>query len=442
MSDTVSPDPGATAVPPDSEPPAARPGTPIRVVALVLLVGLLLGVGTLVLTRTSPPPARLVTASGVDVTSVVQGNSAFALDLFRPLRGSPGNLFFSPYSVSTALAMAYAGARGNTQQQMAKVLHFPSNQEQVHLAFAELQAGLDRIQQSGDVTVRIANSLWAQQGCAFLDAYVSLAKTSYGCLVAAVDYGDPQRACRQINQWVEQQTAHRIRDLLTPDSLDASMALVLVNAVYFKGKWEKQFSRSSTSDGPFHLTRSDSVLTPMMRQFTKAKYAESGSVQMLELPYVGNAISMLVLLPRAVDGLDELETNLSSDKITAWRARLQEQSVQIFLPRFTMTTHLELGKVLQTMGMTDAFHLPSADFTGVTGKADLFITAVLHQAFVETNEEGTEATAATALPTGRSKSSGKVPPTFLADHPFLFLIQENRTGSILFLGRVSDPTKS
>ena len=382
-------------------------------------------------------------ASPAQVRGVVQGNTTFALDLYQQLRKAEGSLFFSPYSLSTALAMVYAGAKDATRQQMAQVLHFPSDQDQPHAAFAQLQAHLESLQQAGDITIGMANSLWVQDGYSLLQEYLTLVKQHYGVSVTPLDYRDPQRACKRINEWVEQKTNGKIKDILEPSALNELTRLILVDAIYFKGSWQTSFNARFTGSLPFHITTSRSVNSPTMTGTLKARYSQTKSLQILELAYVGGSTSMLVLLPDKIDGLSDLEASLSPENLTEWRSGLRETKVAVFLPKFTMTSQYQLDQTLQVMGMTDAFKMSQANLAGMTGKPDLHISAVIQKAYVEVNEEGTEATAATTM-IGSTKSRGfrppREPPTFRADHPFLFLIQENLTGSILFMGRVTDPT--
>lgn len=378
-----------------------------------------------------------------DVETLVRGNSAFTLDLYQQLRRADGNLFFSPYSISSALAMAYAGARVNTQEQMGRTLRFSLPQEKLHPAFAEVQSRLSKLREGGTIKLNVANSLWPQQDDRFLDEYLSLVKKYYGVSITPVDYKNARETARKmINKWVEEKTENKITNIIQPGVLDSLTRLVLVNAIYFKGKWTKQFKPSETKNEPFFVSPETSVQAPLMRQMQKFKYAELDSLQILELPYLGNDLSMLVLLPRERNGLDQLESHLSLENFMRWKGALREQKVQVFLPKFKTTTLFNLSNTLAAMGMVDAFDRTKADFSGMDGKPNwLYIGAVLHKAYVDVNEEGTEAAAATVV-SGVAMGVPKPPPIFRADHPFLFLIQENQNGSILFMGRIKDPTKT
>ncbi len=370
------------------------------------------------------------------------GNTAFALDLYAKLKTTDGNLFFSPYSISTALAMTYAGARGDTATQMAKVLHFPAAQDRLHPAFAALESNLKAIQKKGKVRLDVANSLWPQQKYPFLPEYLSLLKRYYGTSVTPLDYVNaPEAARKTINDWVERKTNRKITDLIQPGMLTALTRLVLANAVYFKGKWTDPFDPSGTSDQPFHLSTNKDVMCRLMLHEGDYAYNETPDLQALALPYVGDDLSMIILLPRKTDGLSALESELTPAKLTEWVGPLAERKVDVFLPKFKFTRGFSLEKTLAAMGMTDAFSF-KADFSGMDGRTNwLFISEVVHKAFVDVNEEGTEAAAATVVVIAENAMPESIPAVFRADHPFLFLIRDRHTGSILFMGRVMDPTR-
>jgi serpin B len=373
------------------------------------------------------------------VRATVHGNTAFALDLYGQLRAQEGNLFFSPYSISTALAMTYAGARGDTEAQMAHALRFDLDQEKLHPAFAALDAILKEVQAAGDVQLSVANALWPHVDYPFLPSFLELVEANYGVSLTALDYvADPEGARLQINAWAEAQTQDKIKNLIPPNIINQLTRLVLTNAIYFKGNWAKQFDKAQTQDAPFTVQPGQQVVVPMMAQKLECGYGEAEGVQILELPYVGRSLSMLVLLPSEVAGLASLEARLTPQVLQGWTQRLWETEVQVFLPRFKVEAAFRLDDALKALGMVDAFDDLRANFAGLDGKAWLVISAVLHKAFVEVNEEGTEAAAATAVVMAL-RAVARPEPIFRADHPFLFLIRENSTGSVLFLGRVVDP---
>ena len=373
-----------------------------------------------------------------DEKALVTGDNAFALDLYGKLKEEGGNLFFSPFSISTALGMTYAGARGNTEAQMAKVLHFDLPQEKLHPAFKSLLDGLRARQKVGGYELSVANALWGQQGDSWLKAFLDVTRGNYGAGLQEVDFaGDTEAARQAINDWVEKETREKIKDLLLKGDVGRETALVLTNAIYFKGEWASQFRKYWTRPGPFTLSDGSKVEVPMMHQSGEFPYMETEDLQVLELPYVKGHLSMIVLLPRKVDGLGALEASLTADKLEGWLGELHKEEVSVILPKFQMTSRFELSEVLKALGMTDAFSLPPADFSGMGGSKDLDISKVIHKAFVDVNEEGTEAAAATHVVLARE---GPPVRPVRADHPFLFLIRDNASGSILFMGRVTDPT--
>lgn len=384
-------------------------------------------------------PVREVVPS-TETHEVVMGNTAFATDLYAKLKNEKDNIFFSPYSISTALAMTYAGARGNTAEQMTKVLHFAVPQNRLHPTFAALEAELNAIQKKGKIQLSIANSLWPQKGYPFLPEYVDLLKRHYGTTVTPLDYAGATEAARKtINDWVETKTNRKITDLIKPGVLDSLTRLVLANAVYFKGNWISQFDSKQTAEQPFHTAPNKQVKCQLMARKGTYAYAETPELQVLELPYAGDDLSMIALLPMKTDGIGALEADLTAVKLTEWTKALRKCDVMVSLPKFKLTCEFSLKKTLTAMGMADAFS-GNADFSGMDGCRSLFISVVLHKAYVDVNEQGTEAAAATAVGVPLGGASEPV-SVFRADHPFVFLIRDKHNGSILFLGRVTDPTK-
>lgn len=377
--------------------------------------------------------------AAADNAALVASNNAFACDLYGQLSAQPGNVFLSPYSISTALAMTYGGARGETAMQMAKVLHFGERNEAVHPSFAGFQGGLNAIQQKGDIQLAIANSLWPQQGYAFLPAFTQLCQTHYQATPTPVDFATHTDEAREtINQWVSEKTNGKIQKLFKPGALDPATRLALVNAIYFKGNWAEKFDPKQTRKEAFHLADGKTSQAELMHATNRVLYAETPELKMIGLPYAGNALSMLVFLPRKADGLAAFEAKLSTQNLAEWSKSLRQKEVSYWLPKFKMTSQFALGSTLSKMGMADAFDASKADFSGMNGKRDLFIGAVVHKAFVEVNEEGTEAAAATGIGIGVTSIPAE-PPVFRADHPFLFAIRDNKSGSLLFLGRVVNP---
>jgi serpin B len=346
---------------------------------------------------------------------VVDGNTNFALNLYQELKENEGNLFFSPYSISTALAMTYAGARGNTEVQMAKTLNFPLGQEALHPVFSVLETRIEAVQKQGLVQLLIANSLWPQIGYSFLEEFLSRTEEFYRARITPVEYGDPEAARMKINKWVAEKTEDRIKNLIPPRLLDPLTTLVLVNAIYFKGDWANQFDPELTQPATFWVEADTETEVSMMNQQQDFYYSETESLQVLELPYEGEELSMVVLLPKEKDGLEELEDVLTLEHLDLWMSGMWKTEVLVSLPKFG----------------------GDADFSGMDGTRALAISEVVHKAFIEVNEEGTEAAAATAVVMARSIP----PPTpiFRADHPFLFLIRDTKSESVLFLGRLVNP---
>lgn len=373
-----------------------------------------------------------------DPGSLVRGNTQFALDLYAKLMSREGNLFLSPYSISSALAMTYGGARGNTAKEMADVLGFTLKDDVIHATFGALTDSLNEKGRLGDFELSVANALWGHKGHGFLDSFLDLARY-YGAGLNQVDFErDTEGARRTINAWVEKETRDKIKELIKPGVLSAATRLVLTNAIYFKGNWASKFEEKYTKDEIFKTAGDVPVMTPMMHKTGEFGYMETDTFQALELPYVGDDLSMVVLLPRETEGLGALEKSLAVESLDAWMAKISKQEVIVSLPKFKMTSEFDLAGVLQAMGMKDAFRPEAADFSGMTGRKDLFIDAVVHKAYVDVNEEGTEAAAATGVVMKLTAVRDRQ-PVFKADHPFLFVIRENASGSILFMGRVMNP---
>lgn len=378
-------------------------------------------------TSANPSPAQVV----------VRGNTAFALDLYAQLKGGKGNLIFSPYSISSAMAMIYAGGRGQTESQIAETLHFRLPRETLHTAFLELQDDLNEVQKPGSIQFLIANAIWPHNAYSFKKAFLGLLETHYRASITPVDYIDHLEEARQtINRWVEKKTMDQIKELIRPGILNALTRMVLTNAIYFKGNWNSQFSDKSTKTMPFNVTSTQSVMIPMMYQTQEFGYHADETIQVLEMGYEGNRISMLVLLPLQKDGITNLEKNLNARQLQQWTDQIQKQKVETWFPKFKLTSSFDLNDPLLALGMLDAFG-KKADFSGMDGTRRLYLSAVVHKAFVEVNEEGTEATAATGGVI--STTSAPILPQFRADHPFLFLIRDTVSKSILFIGRVVQP---
>jgi len=379
-----------------------------------------------------------------DLAELVEGNSAFAFDLYQVLRGGNGNLFYSPYSISLALAMTYAGARGETEGQMAEALHFLLSQERLHPAFNALDLelasrGEGAAGKDGEgFRLNIVNAIWGQKGYAFLSEFLDVLAENYGAGLRPLDFVNASEEARvTVNDWVSEQTEGRIEDLIPPGVIDALTRLVLTNAIYFNAAWSQPFEPRLTEEGTFHLLDGGKVTVPMMAQTESFSYAEGQGYQAVELPYDGWEISMVILLPEA-GGFEAFEDSLDAERVDAVLKELARRQVALTMPKFEFESDFSLNEALSAMGMPVAFS-GEADFSGMTGSRDLFISEVIHKAFVSVDEAGTEAAAATAVVIAEL-AMPEEPVTFTVDRPFLFLIRDMETGTVLFVGRVVDPS--
>jgi serpin B len=378
-----------------------------------------------------------------DIAQLIEGNSAFALDLYRALsRDGKSNLFYSPYSISLALAMTYAGARGETERQMADVLHF--GPEQLHPAFNRLDlelASRGQGAQSKDgegFRLHIVNAIWGQDGFKFLNAFLDLLAENYGAGLRTLDFAqDPEAARSVINDWVNEQTEERIKDLIPRGVINPLTRLVLTNAIYFNAAWANPFDTEQTVDGTFHLLDGSKTTVPMMQQQALFGYAGRQGLKVVELPYDGHELSMVILLPEE-GAFASMENDLDAKHISGLLDRLTYQEVTLTMPKFKVESDFGLAETLQAMGMTDAFS-SNADLSGMDGTQELFIQDVVHKAFVDVDEAGTEAAAATAVIIAL-KAMPRQPVQVTIDRPFVFFIRDIQTNTVLFVGRIVDPT--
>jgi len=381
-----------------------------------------------------------------DLETLTADNAAFAVDLYQEVREGDGNLFFSPHSISIALAMTYGGARGETATEMEEVLHYSLGQEALHPAFNALDQALSsrgegvvlpEAQEGDPFRLSVVNAIWGQRGYPFLSDYLDLLALNYGAGLRVLDFAqEPEPSREAINAWVEDQTEERIKDLLPQGAIGSDTRLVLTNAVYFKASWLHPFEPSATQDGEFTKLDGQAVTVPLMKASESFGFFHGEGFAAAELPYVGEELSMVVILPDE-GGFEGFEAGLSAEGLAEIVGGLQRQPVDVTLPKFTFEHDLPLTQPLQEMGMRSAFE--AADFSGMDGTRSLVITDVLHKAFVAVDEKGTEAAAATAVVVGKTSAP---PPSvsFTVDRPFLFLIRDIQTGAILFLGRVVDPS--
>ncbi len=393
-----------------------------------------------------PLAVQPVTAPPADAKALVEGGNAFAIELYKKLAAEKGNVVCSPYSVSAALAMTYAGARGDTATEMAKVLGFTALGDRVHPAQADLARRLKGEPAKGQPEFHVANALWGQRGFAFRPEFLTLTQASYGAGLREVDYiADTEGSRRTINGWVGDQTKGKILELIPAGVLQRDTRLVLTNAIYFKGAWLDEFDAARTSDDRFFVTATETVPARLMRLSISGTFFEGDGVQVLRLPYRGDAKSMLLVVPQAVEGSAAVEGKLTVAQVQKWRGGLGEGDAHLELPKFQATGRSRLGDALKAMGMPLAFDKGEADFSGMTDDPRrLFIDAVVHEAVIEVDEQGTAAAAATAVAVPVAGSAPGTPPirrqiTVRADRPFLYLIVDDSTQAILFVGRLAKP---
>jgi serpin B len=381
-----------------------------------------------------------------DLSELVEGNTAFAFDLYRVLaeQQEGENLFYSPYSISLALAMAYAGARGETEEQMAHALWFTLPDERLHPAFNGLDQGLvqrgegARGEHKQGFRLHIANAIWGQESYAFLDPFLDTLAANYGAGLRVLDFARaPEDSRVIINDWISQQTEGRIENLIPQGTIGPLTRLVLTNAVYFNAPWAHPFREPMTEPGAFTLLDGSQVVVPMMRQAESLGYADGEGYQAVELPYGGHEMSMVIILPER-DRFDEFESSLDGNRVQEIVSDLTDRQVALRMPTFEFDSRFELSQALGELGMPAAFS-STADFSGMTGTTDLFISDVLHKAFVSVDEQGTEAAAAPAavIVEGEERPADLV--AVHVDHPFILLIRDIETGTILFIGRVLNP---
>jgi serine protease inhibitor len=392
-----------------------------------------------------PAPAAPASSSD-DVKAVAAGNNAFTADLYGKLVKADENLFFSPYSISSALAMTYLGARGATADEMARTLHFTLRPGSLHPAYGALIRRLNSGGAGGSFDLFVANRLWGQKGEKLLPVFLDDEEKYYGSKLVELDFRHNLEKSRiTINTWVEQQTKDKIKELLARGTLLPDTPLVLTNAIYFKSAWAEAFDKKATRKEPFHVGKDKKVDVDMMHKVIQCRYGSMQDVALLEMPYTRHALSMIVLLPLDIEGIRKLEASLTPDALGRMLAKLGDgdstpfQPVEVSLPKFKTTGTFDLAATLQGMGMKSAFGR-GADFSGIDGGHSLFISKVIHKAFVDVDEQGTEAAAATAVVMARGCAPVKDKAiTFRADHPFIFLIRHNESGAILFMGRFARP---
>ena len=376
--------------------------------------------------------------AGSGQAAVARADEAFGFDLYARLRVREGNLVFSPQSLAAGLALAHAGAGGETARQMATVLHLPNGRP---AAPAPPPRKPEPEGEAESCQLRSAHALWGQEGIRFREEYARTLQDRLGASLHEVDFlEDAPGACRAINSWAKEQTRGKVKCLLQPALVTPRTRLVLTDALYFKGSWAVPFRKAMTREEPFHLGKGGTAVIPFMHQTGHFPYLAQDGLQILELPYHGGDLAMVVLMPRSAGGLAGLEKGLSARQLTEWVARLRPQQVEVAFPRFQILADLELKPALSALGMSLAFNEAQADFSGMReGGEPLHLSEVVHKAFVDVNEEGTEAVAATGT-TFRARSLQADRHVFRADHAFVFLIRDQHSGQLLVIGRFTGPS--
>jgi serpin B len=405
--------------------------TSLRILSVMVGVAVLsVGGGGSVVASTPASLAETITAA----------NNAFAVALYARLGEREGNLVFSPYSLSSVLGTASGGARGNTGRQMVKVLRFPADVARSLQPVGDLMRDLRDRGKKEQYSLVVANALWVNKGQAVRPEFLEAAKMGFDTGIREVDFGaNPEAGTRSINGWTEKQTSGKVKKLIPAGTLGTSTTLVLSDAAYFQGLWASPFSEDSTSQAPFDTAAGKTVMVTMMAQTGTFKHLGEKSFQVLEMDFSGKGLSLVAILPRDNNGLPELEKTLTPENLNDWLGRLVEKQVSVYFPRCALGSGLLLAGTFTAMGMTDAFLAPSADFSGIDGRRDLAISEVAHQAVVGLSETG--AGAATASAGQTEETASFVDTEFAADHPFVFMIRDKQSGMILFMGRVTNPTK-
>ena len=392
---------------------------------------------------------RLITpqAANADLEALVAGNNAFALDLYQQLtQEKDGNIFYSPFSVSLALAMTYAGARGETERQMAQTLHFNLPQDRLHPAFNSLDlyfASLGKGAQGSDnqgFRLHIVNALWGQKGFQFLQDFLDLLAQNYGAGIRLLNFSaNPDAARVTINDWVSQQTEGKIKDLIPPGAIDALTRLVLTNAIYFNAAWAHPFDENQTSPAPFYLLDGTQLSVPMMQTTTSLSTFTGEGYQGVAIPYDGNELEMVIIMPQA-GKFEQIEKGLTDQWLSDQLAQREFHQVELHMPKFKVESDFSLVKSLSALGMPQAFS-DQADFSGMDGRRDLYIGEVVHKAYVSVNEAGTEAAAATAVIMELTAAMPETVTIIHLDHPFIYFVRDIQNGSILFAGRLVNPNQ-
>ncbi|HEY1550461.1 MAG TPA: serpin family protein [Kofleriaceae bacterium] len=396
---------------------------------------------------TSAPKQDVVAARALpaaiagDAAMVVTGNNQFAVDIYN--QQPAGNSFYSPFSISTAFAMLDAGAAGQTDTELRTAFHFTLPGDSLHTAYGALITSLDTGRSYNNYTLATADRLFGQQGFNFLQSYLDITKTDYEAPLQPVDFSDPDTARSTINAWVASQTDNKIPELFPEGSINMDTVLALANAILFKGTWAQQFDPTQTASGSFHIAGGADVQTPLMNAQMTIPLATIPNGRIGLLPFQGNDLAMAILLPDDADGLPTIEAEMTGANIASWVASATptDTAVPVKLPKLQLTEGFDLVAMLQALGVEQAFEPKVANFSGIDGGADLFVQDAIHKATITVDEEGAEAAAATGISVGGDAGSSGTPPSLICDHSFVLMIYDQVTGSVLFMGRISDPTQ-
>jgi len=392
-----------------------------------------------IISKKQKPLAKDTYATAESVDSLVDSLNDFSFSFYQKIiEDEEGNVFFSPYSIFVALSMAYEGTSGNTAIEMQNILNVLQNDSVTQSSFGRIYNLLNQNQEG--YIISTANAFWANQDYQFLESYLDLLQNYYMAEANEINFSQNEESAQIINTWIEEQTNNKIKDMIKPDMLSDLTKLVLTNAIYFKGSWAKQFDPDATHETDFKINSEETVKADMMSytgENSTFGYTETDDLKILELNYQGNDLSMIILLPKE-NNISIAESALNADNLTNWHNTLEDVEIDVSIPKFKFETEYTLNGLLTNMGMVDAFIPGIADFSKMDGSKNLFISKVLHKAFVEVNEEGTEAAAATVVI--MELTAIMDPNVFIADHPFIFLIQHKETGSIIFIGKVMDPS--
>ncbi len=378
-------------------------------------------------------------AQNTEIKTAEQGNSMFALELYNQLQTDKENVFFSPFSISSSLAMTYAGSAGETEAEMKEVMSYKNNTESFH---GEFKSILNNFKKKGEdnVKISVAQSVWTQKGYNFETPFLATVRANYLSPVKKADFVETKNreaALKQINDWVAKQTSNKINNLLPKEALTDATKLVLISAIHFSGSWEKPFKKTSTKKLDFKLSSKKVEKMSFMVGVSNANYFENDLVQVVEIPYKGDA-TMIIFLPKEEDGFSDLQEQFTYENYTTWTSNYTKSRTSLTIPKFKIENDFDLEKPLKKMGMKTAFG-KKADFSKMTGDEELFINKIIHKAYIEIDEDGTEAAAATAVVMDRKSTSNERPKAFRADHPFIFMIKENTTNTILFVGHFVQP---